>query len=157
MRVKLEIQEQYKEMEIHVCYHQKDEQVEQTMRQISELLEERIQVSDGRDIHLLTLGEIIRCYTEGQKVLVQTPGGVFQSGLKLYELEEKLLPGDFVRISRSELVNIHCIRQLDMNLIGTIRVILSDGTETYTSRRCIPMLKEALGLKVQKGGYHEEK
>ena len=117
----------------------------------------RIQVSDGRDIHLLTLGEIIRCYTEGQKVLVQTPGGVFQSGLKLYELEEKLLPGDFVRISRSELVNIHCIRQLDMNLIGTIRVILSDGTETYTSRRCIPMLKEALGLKVQKGGYHEEK
>ena len=55
--------------------------------------------------------------------------------------------GQFFRISKSEIVNLKKIRRLDMSVTGTIKVILSDGTETYTSRRNVTKLKNCLGIK----------
>ena len=160
MRVKLRIQENFKELEVHVCYHERNAQVEQTAAQIAELLQESIPVTDGSAVRFLPVAGIIRCYAERQKVLVQTSEGTFQAQQKLYELEEILPASQFVRISRSEIVNLRRIRRLDLDLAGTIKVILSDGTQTWTSRRCIPKLKQALGL-VQsesgKGGEQHEK
>jgi DNA-binding LytR/AlgR family response regulator len=66
---------------------------------------------------------------------------------KLYELEERLDAGQFFRISKSEIVNLKKIKRLDMSITGTIKVILSDGTETYTSRRNVTKLKQCLGIK----------
>lgn len=159
MRVKLQIQEKYKELEIYVCYHERNAQVERTASQIAELLQESVQVTDGSTVRFLPVGEIIRCYAERQKVLVQTAEGSFSAQQKLYELEALLPEYQFVRISRSEIVNLRRIRRLDMDLAGTIKVILSDGTQTWTSRRCIPKLKQALGLlqteKGKGGRMHE--
>lgn len=146
MRVKLRIQENFKELEVHVCYRERNAQVERTAAQIAELLQASIQVADSSGVRILPAAEVLRCYAEQQKVLVQTNEGVFQAQQKLYELEELLPEHQFVRISRSEIVNLRRIRRLDMDLAGTIKVFLSDGTQTYTSRRCIPRLKQALGL-----------
>lgn len=151
MRVKLQIQKQYKEIEVVVCYHERNAQVEQMVLRIEELLEKSIQISDGNTLRIVPVTEIIRCYAERQKVYVQTAEGIFQTQQKLYELEENLPEFQFVRISRSEIVNLRRIRRLDMDLAGTIKVFLSDGTQTWTSRRCMPKLKQALGL-LQKGG-----
>ena len=151
MRVKVQIQEQYKEMEVVVCYHECNALVEQTAGQIAELLQKSIQISDGNTLRIIPVAEIIRCYAERQKVFVQTGEGTFQTQQKLYELEELLPEFQFVRISRSEIVNLKRIRRLDMDLAGTIKVFLNDGTQTWTSRRCMPKLKQALGL-LQKGG-----
>jgi len=66
---------------------------------------------------------------------------------KLYELEERLDEGQFFRISKSEIVNLKKIKRLDLSITGTIKVILSDGTESYTSRRNVTKLKQILGIK----------
>ena len=141
-------------MEIRVCYHEQNAQVEETARRVKELLQSSIQVQDEKGIYILPIADIVRIYAENQKLRVMGKAGIFQSQQKLYELEEQLPKSQFVRISRSEIVNIRCIRKLDMDLTGTIKVILNDGTYTYTSRRCIPQLKQALGIGKQKGDGH---
>lgn len=64
----------------------------------------------------------------------------------MYELEESLPSGDFVRISQSEIVNIAAIKKLDLSFSGTISVQLKDGSRYYVSRRQLPAFKSKLGI-----------
>jgi len=66
--------------------------------------------------------------------------------LRLYELEERLRPFSFVRISNSEIINLKRVRSFDLSLVGTICVTLSDGSKAYVSRRYVPKIKEVLGI-----------
>ena len=52
----------------------------------------------------------------------------------------------FLRISKSEIINLRKIERLDMSITGTIKVVLTDGTETFTSRRNVTKLKKSLGI-----------
>lgn len=45
---------------------------------------------------------------------------------------------------KKEIINIRKIERVDMNMAGTIKVIMRDGTQTFTSRRNVTRLKEAL-------------
>ena len=50
----------------------------------------------------------------------------------------------FVRISRSEIINIKKIGKLDMSLTGTIRIQMKNGYSTFVSRRNVAKLKKLL-------------
>ena len=90
----------------------------------------------------LPLEEIARIYAERQSVLAQTARGTFTLRLRLYELEERLAPHRFVRISNSEIVNARMITGMDFSLTGTIRMQLRGGIETYASRRYVSRLRK---------------
>ena len=67
--------------------------------------------------------------------------------LRLYELEERLDPGAFVRISHSEIVNLKQVTALDLSLAGTIKMTLAGGAAVcWVSRRYVPRIRQALGL-----------
>ena len=76
----------------------------------------------------------------------QTAEKIYTVRLRLYELEERLDPHTFVRISNSEILNLKKITAMDLSLTGTIRITLEDGTSTYVSRRYVKKIKDALGL-----------
>ena len=148
MRVRARIEKGYEAPEIQVCNHELNAQVRQLVEDISAFVNEGIAGTDFRgEKVLLPMREILRFYTENQRVMAQDAKGVYSTQEKLYELEEKLLEGQFFRISKSEIVNLKKIRRLDMSITGTIKVILMDGTETYTSRRNVTKLKQCLGIK----------
>lgn len=147
MQVKTKINAVYPEIEIHVCNHELNGAVRAVAAQISRAVNDTITGNDVNGIHVLNISEIIRFYAQNQKVYAQNRAGCYSVHYKLYELEEQLDERQFVRVSKSEIVNLKKIRQLDMNLAGTIKIIFSDGTETFTSRRNIPRLKKALGLR----------
>ncbi len=148
MRVRAKIDKVYETLEIQICNNELNQQVKQLVEDIFTFVNEGIAATDFRgEKVLLPVREILRFYTENQKVIVQDTKGVYATQEKLYELEEKLPEGLFFRISKSEIVNLKKIRRLDMSVTGTIKVILNDGTETYTSRRNVTKLKQCLGLK----------
>ena len=150
MRVRVRIDKSFEEPEIQICNDEMTSQVKQLAEDISVFVNEGITGTDFRgEKVMLPIREILRFYTENQKVMVQDNKGVYSIQEKLYELEEKLDDGQFFRISKSEIVNLKKIKRLDMSITGTIKVILSDGTETYTSRRNVTKLKQRLGIKSQ--------
>ena len=148
MKVRARIDKSFDVVEIQVCNHELNPQVKQLVEDISAFINEGINGTDYRGEKIIVpTRDILRIYTENQRVMVQDVKGIYSTQEKLYELENRLDEEQFFRISKSEIVNLKKIRRLDMSITGTIKVILSDGTETYTSRRNVTKLKQILGMK----------
>lgn len=111
---------------------------DQTPRILSGIRQEKLEVIDQNDL--------IRIYASAGKVFAVTGKGEYTLRLRLYELEQRLDPSRFVRISNSEIVNIRKVASFDLRYTGTICVALQNGTVTYASRRYVPQIKKLLGV-----------
>lgn len=147
MQVRAVINEKYKETEIHVCNQEANENVRNLVEEISSFVNLKLLVQrQNGDKVFLNEKEVISFFSEGQKVYARTAEETYITSKKLYELENELNGKLFFRISKSEIINLKQIQKLDLSLSGTIRVMLKDGSETYTSRRTVSKLKKALGV-----------
>ena len=145
MIIEPEISSKYDEIEIHVCKNMNDSEVKNTLETLHTVFDKTIKAVDERgNVCTVTPSEVISFYAEGQKVFALKDDGKYSIPFKLYELEEEFEKLFFVRISKSELVNVKKIKSLDLSLTGTIKVIMKNGYETYTSRRNVTRLKNIL-------------
>ncbi len=143
MLIKAEIDERYKETEIHVCNREKTEEVKQLLTELHNFYDTALMGTDERGNKVrISPRELVSFYAEGQKVFALGAKEKYAVNRKLYELEKELESIGFARISKSELVNIKRIKSMDLSLAGTIRIIMNTGYETYTSRRNVAKLKE---------------
>ena len=55
--------------------------------------------------YLLEAGEVLYAESVDKRTFLYTKAGVYETPLRLYELEERLAPRDFVRASKSAVVN----------------------------------------------------
>lgn len=116
---------------------------------LSKLLNQTPQIISGskdNKIEVIEQADLIRIYVSNGKVIAATRKGEYALRLRLYEIEERLPPHQFVRISNSEIINLKNVNSFDFSLSGTICVKLADGTATYVSRRYVSKLKKILGI-----------
>ena len=147
MQVKAIIHEKYTETEIHVCAHKVNENLQKLVEDISSFVNPGLPVQrQNGDKMVLNEKDVISFFSQGQKVFARTENETYVVAKKLYELEQDLNKDLFFRISKSEIINLKRIQKLDMSLSGTIKVIMKDDSETYTSRRNVARLKKVLGL-----------
>ena len=66
--------------------------------------------------------------------------------MEINQLEEILSDKDFVRISKSLIVNINKIRSLKPELNRTILVTLCNGELLYISRKYVPFVRKLLSI-----------
>ena len=81
---------------------------------------------------------------DGRKVIAETSDRAYVIKKTLKEVEEDIVGNGFVRISKSEVVNLDKVKHFDFSLSGTIGLELENGACTYVSRRRIKDVKEAL-------------
>lgn len=145
MIIEPEISSKYDEIEIHVCKNINDSEVNNTLETLHAVFDKAIKAVDERgNVCTVKPSEVISFFAEGQKVFALKDDGKYSVSFKLYELEEEYEKLFFIRISKSELVNVKKIKSLDLSLTGTIKVIMKNGYETYTSRRNVTRLKNIL-------------
>ena len=147
MQVKAVINEKYQEIELHVCNKEANGEVWNLLEDLSGFVNRGLMVqAENGDKTMLSEKDVISFYSERQRVYARTTDAIYVVPKKLYELENELDENRFIRISKSEIINLRRIKKLDMSVVGTIRVIMKDGSEAYTSRRNIVKLKKALGI-----------
>lgn len=147
MIIKTLINEKYTTPEIHILNDSMNENVESLAERISSVVNDDIAaIAPNGDKCMISGFDIVRFYAEGAKVVADSNGQKYGIPKKLYELEENLDPKLFFRISKSEIINLKKIRRLDMSITGTIKVIMKDDSESYTSRRNVAKLKQVLNL-----------
>ena len=150
MQVKAVIHEKYKNTEIHVCKSVADEEVKGLVEEISGLVNTGIPAQAANGDHItMNPKDAVRFYASGAKVYATVNGQTFTVQKKFYELEQELDEKRFLRISKSEIVNLKKITRFNLSLSGTIQILLQDGSETYTSRRNVVKLKKLLGVKAE--------
>lgn len=148
MRCKIEIDPQFEEPALILKTVSANEEMLNLVKKINSLLNETVlQGYCGSEVVLLRQEEILRIYSQRQKVLAQTAQGEYLLRLRLYEAENLMDPSVFLRISASEIVNSRFIRKLDVSLSGTIGVYLDGDIKTYASRRYVSRIKQFFQLR----------
>ncbi len=145
MQIKPVIDPKYREIEIHVCNDEHNDEVRGITTQLHTLFDSRLTgVDEVGNRCMIRPAGIFTFYSQGQKVFAMDESRRYLISKKLYELEEEYESLGFVRISKSELVNYKRIKSLDLSLTGTIKVTMKNGYETYSSRRNVAKIKELL-------------
>lgn len=98
------------------------------------------------EVLLLDPAEIRRIWCEGQAVLARTACAAVTLRLRLYELEERLAGGSFLRVSHGELVNFDHVKSLDLSMAGALSLRLDNGDTAFVSRRYMSKIKAYLGI-----------
>ena len=78
------------------------------------------------------------------KTFIYTQSKVYETKQKLYELEEILKEKQFLRISKSTLLNLMKVNSIKPALNGRFTAVLCSGEQTIISRKYVPELKKAL-------------
>ncbi|MBQ6697378.1 MAG: LytTR family transcriptional regulator [Lachnospiraceae bacterium] len=148
MKLNINIDSETKEPEIMITTARMTEDVNRVIEFVSRLDDASSMISGIRDdkVELLDQEAIVRIYAEEGKVFAKTEYSLYQIRLRLYEVEERLNIGKFVRISNSEIVNLKKVKSLDLSFVGTICMELSNGEISYVSRRYVSKIKKVLGL-----------
>lgn len=144
MKIRFDIQEQYRDLELHICTDRSSEAALALKDTLERLLLPRITVHGNQESKVISATELVRIYSESKRVYARTEKETFEVRDRLYVLEEQLRDKGFVRISNSEIVNVSRIRRLDLHYAGTIRICMTNGDETYVSRRYVSRIKEEL-------------
>lgn len=99
----------------------------------------------GGEIHMLAPHEVYYCETVDSRTFLYTQSDVFETKLRLYELDDAL-GSAFLRISKSVVLNMGRVRSLRPAISGRFEALLDNKETVVVSRQYVPALKEALGL-----------
>lgn len=136
MKIKIEIDESLSEDEVLISCRGLTEQVTEIQKAVSEVVNtsKRFVFYRGNTEYYLALEEILFFETDGDGINAHTRDNIYQTKYKLYELED-LLPGCFMRISKSSIVNTNHIYSISRNLTAS-SVVAFAGThkQVYVSR-----------------------
>ena len=120
MKVKIEIEEGLAEEEIVIRCPQLSDSVIALQNYISKQGNGKrcLSLKSGETEFFVPIEEIYFFETEGRELRAHTADRIFSCGYKLYELEE-LLPGSFMRISKSTIANLDFVYSITRNLTAS--------------------------------------
>lgn len=106
---------------------------------------ERIPVKHRDEIILLPVQKIISIVADGELLhITSLPNERHTINFRLKDLEARLNPGKFVRLSRGSLANLEMIQKISQMPGGTYNVTLKNGQELSASRLQSRILREQL-------------
>ena len=97
------------------------------------------------EIHRISPSDIFYFEAVDKKTFIYCERDVYESKLKLYELDELTLK-DFFRISKSVIVNLSKIKSLIPSFSGRVEAVLTNKEKVIISRQYASELKVALGI-----------
>lgn len=89
----------------------------------------------------VNVDEIFYIESIDRKVFIYTKTQTYEISEKLYVLEEQLASIDFIRISKSLLLNINKIHSFYPKLSGNLEALLTNNEKVIISRRYVANLK----------------
>ncbi|CYU94369.1 LytTR family DNA-binding domain-containing protein [Streptococcus suis] len=147
MKVKLAISSEILEDLVTIEAQAMSEQITNLVTYIQNLDKQRssLTVKKGEQVYLVDHDEIVRLYLEDRLLQVETVETTYTSNLRLYQVKEDL-PANFLQISQSEIIHIKQLDHLKLTANGLVKLVMKNGSVTYSSRRYLKVIKERLGL-----------
>jgi DNA-binding LytR/AlgR family response regulator len=146
MRIEIAIDEKCAEPHVIIVTGKMTDEINEIVKRISEQPAFVLAGFQNSEVAVLDPDKIIRIYAANQKVHAETDSGEYTVRLRMYEIEERLSPLGFVRISSSEIVNLKKVKGFDLGFTGTICVNFQNGSTAYVSRRYVAKIKQVLGI-----------
>ncbi len=145
MKITINIDEKVQETEIQICCNQLTYEVENLIATLR-ILNQQMLVSKGDENYLLDVNEISYIEAVDRKTFVYTETDIYESKLKLYEMEEKLCQSGFIRVSKSCLVRLKYIKSIKNDVERKLRLTLKNTEQIIVSRQYAEEIKKRLGV-----------
>lgn len=146
--MKLVIQEdaQFEETEILITCREIDDHVLRIAAGVR-ALEHKLVGQRGGKTFMIDQKDAVYFESVDKRTFLYTSSEVYETPLRLYEIEERCAGGDFFRAGKSVAVNLAHVRALSPMLGGRIEIELDNGEKQMVSRQYAAALKQKLGLK----------
>ncbi len=105
---------------------------------------EKLTVSKGEKLFQVLPSNIYYFEAVDSRVFAYLEKEVYETRLKLYELEERYRNTDFFRASKSVIINLAKIKCLSPVFSGRFEAQMKNGERLIISRQYVPKLKEKL-------------
>ena len=116
---------------------------------VSELIQNKSQIITGIDeyerIVVIEEADIVALHAEKKWCRIYTDTSNYNCRKRLYEVEN-MLGRDFMRISKSIIVNLRKIESVEAVFNGMLLLRMKNGSKEYVSRTYLPHMKEYLGI-----------
>lgn len=122
-----------------------DEEVKRLKTHI-ELFDKKLHAKKDDEYCFISSSDVLYFESVDNRTFLYTQEDVMEIKLKLYELEEILSDRDFIRISKSLIVNINKIKSLKPELNRTILATMCNGEQLYISRKYVRSVKDLLSI-----------
>ena len=99
---------------------------------------------DGSDIHRIDPAAIYYFEAVDNKVFIYCRQRVYESRQRLYEVEDQFANSDFIRVSKSVILNINTITCVTPAYSGRFEATLDNDEKVIISRQYVPSLKKKL-------------
>lgn len=148
MLLKLIEDQQVEETEITIVCREKDAAVGKLIAYVEHLdtAENSFLASAEGKLYNLDGNDVLYIEAVDRRTFCYTVDRVYELGFRLYEIEEKYQALDFMRISKSCIVNLKKIHSLKPDFGGRILAAMENGEKLYLSRQYAPALKAKLGI-----------
>ncbi len=143
LKIEINVDERVADMEILVTCKKLTPKVERVLAALR-MMDHQITGRRDGEIHLLDIARVIYIESVERKCFIYTSDQVYESELRLYELEQQLEEYGFFRISKSLLIHLQSIRSLKADINRRIRVTMSNGEQIIASRQYADELKKRL-------------
>ncbi len=145
MKIIIESSQPDEEDTVIVRCAQPDQRLISMLRAFQTVKTELTGYLDGRIVPL-NYQDVFYFESNENRVFAYYQAEVYEVKYKLYELEELFAPLDFVRCSKSMIVNMEKIEYLSPLFSGKLEAHLKNGEKVIISRQYVNSLKSKLGI-----------
>jgi len=128
----------FEETEIIVNCKNADEDIFKMLAILRSFDKKLTGTKDGRTF-ILDAIDVMYFESVDKKTFIYTIDDVYETPLRLYELEERLSGGDFFRASKQNIINLSKIVSMRPEFSGKIEVTLQNNERLYVSRQYVPI------------------
>lgn len=145
MKITVEELESNSEVEVLIKCQHVDEKVEKLISAIQLNSKTILGKSDGCT-YFLTIEDILYFDTVDEKVFIYTKEKVYETSLRLYEIEGMLEDTGVIRVNKSTILNLMKVDHVLPMLNGRIKATLLSGESIIISRQYVQNFKKKLGI-----------
>jgi len=145
VKITIQINEQTADTEIAITCNRLTPEIDKIMATLR-ILDQQLMVTKEEENYLLDVAKIAYIEAVERKTFVYTEEDVYESKLKLYEMEERLCQGGFFRVSKNTLVHLRFIKSLKNDVSRKLRLTLLNGEQIMVSRQYADEIKKRLGV-----------
>lgn len=145
MKITVNINEKLDDVEINIHCSQMTPNVENIIAML-QMINQQMSVTKDGENYLLDVSKILYIEALERKTFVYADEAIYESKLKLYEMEERLCKSGFFRVSKSCLVHLQFIQSIKNDVGRKLRLTLKNGEQIMVSRQYADEIKRRLGV-----------
>lgn len=144
MKIKIEQDLSYNEIEITIKYPRKDKQVNRIIDFLHSF-DMQIKCDIDSTERMINIQDIYYIESVDKKTFVYLEKTVYHTDFRLYQLKDKLYEHGFVQISKSCILNINALESIKPIFNSRMEATLKNGEKVYINRNYLSGVKKALG------------